>query len=334
MYADPIRVTQVLQNLIGNAVKFTPRNGKIGLRVCVSKLGQESAICFEIADTGIGLSQKQMGLLFRPFKQGDDSTTRHFGGAGLGLAISKKLAELLGGEITVWSRGLKAENDTSEGWSTIFRFVVPWRLVHSPPSELRVIPGSTVNGAEILSPRSSVTTESMLGSPARSTRVVPEPPMSPSIVSPKSPSVVSPNPSVTDDEKKRPAQFHILVVDDNVVNQKVLVSLLKRKGYSSVTVAGNGQLAIDVINQSKDMNYFPVILMDCEMPVCDGFTATQRLRQMNCQSTIIALTASATAENRERCAKAGMDLYHVKPINIDSLMSTFAQLQSNDVVHV
>jgi len=123
--------------------------------------------------------------------------------------------------------------------------------------------------------------------------------------------------------------FKILVVEDNVVNQKILVRLLRLKGYASVTLAGNGQVAIDTISRLKDVNEYDAILMDCEMPICDGFHATEHIRRMGCQTTIIALTASATKENRDRCAKVGMDLYHVKPIDINSLVTTFSQIQPN-----
>jgi len=119
-----------------------------------------------------------------------------------------------------------------------------------------------------------------------------------------------------------------------MINQKVLLRLLQSKGFVSLTVAANGLEAVGIVSQLQDIDQFSAILMDCEMPVCDGFEATQRIRQLGCKTPIIVLTASATKENRERCATAGMDLYHTKPVNIDSLVTMFIQIQSETSISV
>jgi CheY-like chemotaxis protein len=246
---DAGRVRQILLNLLSNAIKFTPA-GAIELRVC-SKRSQNGRleILFEVVDEGIGLTEEQRGRLFKPYSQAEKSTSRRFGGTGLGLVISKQLAEMMGGSIGVRSRA---------GEGSTFWFTIQSESVELPPKSLS-------REAAISEPGSSA-------------------------VKPGS----------------------ILLVEDNVINQKVAMLLLKKLGYKA-DLANNGLEAVEAVSVKK----YDVILMDCSMPQMDGFEATRQIRSATgpCANTpIVAMTANAFPEDRRVCLDAGMSDYLSKPI--------------------
>jgi signal transduction histidine kinase/CheY-like chemotaxis protein/HPt (histidine-containing phosphotransfer) domain-containing protein len=259
---DPGRLRQVLVNLGGNALKFTPR-GEISLSVSLQLSAADApTLRFEVRDSGIGIAAAKQAELFQPFSQIDASTTRRFGGSGLGLSISKHLIELMGGEIGVQS---------AEGAGSTFWFTLRLPLAQSVP----------VRVAEVASPAA----ESMKLS------------------------------------------GRILVVEDNPTNRKVMQAILGRHGMSSECVE-NGQQAVDVITAG---NIPDLVLMDCQMPVMDGFEATRRIRLWESEQgrvrlpthlPIVALTAGAFEEDRQRCLAAGMDDFLAKPIVIETVLAT------------
>jgi signal transduction histidine kinase/CheY-like chemotaxis protein len=260
---DPIRLRQVLSNLVGNATKFTER-GSIVIDVgCDGEPGEATTILhFTVTDTGIGIPKDKHESIFEAFSQADGSTTRRFGGTGLGLTISATLVRLMGGRIWV-------KSDPGQG--SAFHFTVPFRTAAA--KELC----ANVDLSDTTAPGSA------------SSRFRSAPAASPS----------------------RP--LSILLAEDNVVNQRVAVGLLSRRGHR-VTVAGNGLEALAALDRQP----FDLVLMDVQMPEMGGFEATAEIRRREQTRgghlRVIALTAHAMNGDRERCAANGMDGYLSKPI--------------------
>ena len=265
---DPVRLRQILFNLVGNAFKFT-ETGRIDVAVTLLSAPQVGAgdtavgvtgsmgsmgaamLRFSVRDTGIGLTPEQCGRLFRSFEQADNSVTRKYGGTGLGLAICKRLVELMGGEIGVNS----VVGSGSEFWFTA-RFVI----AESP-------------------------TEPVTAAPV-----------------------------VAQDSVLTPA-IRILLVEDNLINRKVIAGMLKKLGGVEPTLACDGQEGVDAALREP----FDVILMDTQMPVMDGMEATRRLRAAGLRTPIIGVSAGALEEERAAAFAAGVDDYVLKPINLASL---------------
>ncbi len=260
---DSLRLSQILLNLGTNAVKFT-HDGQVALHVHSTRSEQGGlTLRFEMHDTGIGLTPEHKGRLFQPFEQADESTTRRFGGTGLGLTICQRLAELLGGTIGV-------ESELNRG--SMFWVILPFARAHGSQDGLARV---------------------ALGSSAR-----------------------VPRPTVD------PRQVRILIVEDDAINQEVATDLLRSKGFV-IDVADNGQAALlKAAAQSYD-----AILMDVQMPVMDGLTATRRLRQqgITASTPILAMTAGAFAEDKAACQQAGMDDFIAKPIQPAALFATISR---------
>lgn len=251
VWGDPVRLRQVLVNLLGNALKFTPTGG-LSLTVQASDaVGGLVNLVFAVADTGIGMSPDVQAQIFTNFFQGDASTTRKYGGTGLGLAIVKRLSELMGGRIDLRS---------ASGEGSTFTFCLD------------------------------------------SVRVATD--------------AVTRNLSSRREQSVLKQQGRILVVEDNPTNQIVAVGLLKKIGFDQVSVANNGRDAVDDVMRGS----FAAILMDCQMPVMDGYIATQTLRENACLIPIIAMTANASEGDARRCLAAGMDDYVTKPVTQASLL--------------
>jgi len=243
---DPIRLRQVLMNLLGNAIKFTS-TGTVTLtsRYEASKTADHT-ISFEVTDTGIGIAADDFEKIFKPYSQVDTSAKRRYGGSGLGLAISKALVESMGG--SMWF-------ESQLGQGSTFSFQIPCHAT-----------------------------------------------------APESP---TPMPSL-----RQSFNYRVLVAEDNEVNLQVLTTLLQKLGMKP-EVARNGQEVLDELERHS----YDVIFMDCQMPLLDGFEATQRLRQKfpNTKIKVIALTASTMPEDRQRCMQVGMDDFLPKPITRESL---------------
>jgi signal transduction histidine kinase/CheY-like chemotaxis protein len=245
---DATRLRQVVMNIVSNAVKFT-QGGR------VSCLIKESGgrLLIEVSDTGIGMSAEVRSRLFAPFMQADASTTRRFGGTGMGLVISRRLAEAMGGTISV-------ESEPQRG----SRFTV------SLPFEATTQPVAAVT----------------LATPPPNTRSV-------------------------------------LVVEDNFVNQVVAVRLLEKMGHR-VSVANDGAQGLALLAERT----FDLVLMDCHMPVMDGFEATRQLRARGDTTPVFALTAAVTTEDFDHCLAAGMTGVLSKPLRVEKLAEVLLALPS------
>jgi PAS domain S-box-containing protein len=263
LLGDGGRIRQVLLNLAGNAVKFTPRGAVSVLARCVEDRRHERVVLIEIKDTGIGIAPEVQGSLFQSFMQADNSSTRQFGGTGLGLAISRQLIELMGGEI-----GLTSE--VGRGSTFWFRLTLPKISTQVPVHPLPAAAPST--------------------------------------------------PVPSDRE-----QLTLLVAEDNETNRMVIRGFLEKIDHRA-DFAHNGEEALHMLARKS----YDAVLMDCQMPVLDGYEATRRIRSgtlpgVNARMSIIALTAYARPEDRARCLDAGMNEYVSKPIRESALTAALAR---------
>ena len=284
---DPERLRQVLTNLFGNAIKFT-EHGRIGL--VAEYLGESDDTIlarFTVHDTGIGIAREYQSRLFESFTQADGSSTRKYGGTGLGLAISKQLVELLEGEIGV---------DSEPGRGSRFWFTGRFGRCAGDASD---------EAPSIDSHRSLSTTlepsQRANGSSAQSS-------------SQESPSA-GPRDGIT--EIAAGQRHRVLLAEDNEINQRITMRLLQKIGLTADAVT-NGRDAVDALNRNK----YDLVLMDCQMPVMDGFEATALIRLQEGRdrhTPICALTANAMEGDRERCLAAGMDDYVSKPVSLEKL---------------
>lgn len=255
--SDPIRLKQILTNVVSNALKFTQR-GRVEIRARAVCVDGKCALTIEVEDTGVGISPNQAGRLFQPFTQADDSTTRKFGGTGLGLLLSRRLCGLLGG------------------------------TVQMKRSQLGV--GSTF---EIAFPEIAVAKELSVHSPGAASESF-------------------------DAHDLRGRQ--ILLVEDAPDNQELMKRILTKRG-AQVEIASNGAEGVEM---ARSMS-FDCILMDVQMPVMDGYTAMGILQDERYPTPVIALTAHAMAEIKERCLQLGCFDYLAKPVTPkDLLEKTFA----------
>ena len=266
---DAGRLTQILTNLVGNAIKFTDE-GEIAVGVDLDDSQPQDrsqvALKFQVNDTGLGIAADLLHSLFDPFTQVDSSLTRKTEGTGLGLAICRQLAKLMGGRI--WA-------ESTSGKGSTFSFTIMLETPKEMPEALAAP-----------RPQVPVTEQSALLSGQR-----------------------------------------VLVVEDNELNLVVAVALLEEAGLT-VETAENGQIAVDKLTRS-DPGYYKVVLMDIQMPVMDGYKATRYIRAWEAQSNsagqqaeishpripIIALTAHALKDEKEKCLDADMDDYLAKPID-------------------
>lgn len=267
---DPTRVRQILVNVIGNAIKFTQK-GSVTIEVSWNKASHK--LQFKVIDTGIGIDKKQFSKLFHPFIQVDSSTTRKFGGTGLGLFLSRQLAQALGGNLTLES------SRPNQGTA----FVID---LHADP-----LPKSTFI-TEIIKPKDSSATP------------------------------------VHEDFKGALNGIKVLLVEDSHDNQDIISFFLTKAG-AQVDIADNGHEGVE---KTLKGNY-SVILMDIQMPVMDGYQATSKLRESGYGGPIIALTAHALKEERDRCLKAGYSEHMTKPVDRKLLIKQVAHFATVSSKH-
>ncbi len=390
---DRGRLRQIITNLTGNAVKFTDHGH---VHIDISRVACDDSsikLRFDVIDTGIGIPAERIDRLFKAFSQVDSSTTRHYGGSGLGLSIVKRLAELMGGEVGVTSEpGVGSNFWATVTFGIVARQPVPTRigagrkilLVDDNPQSrasirmnlevlgFRVATAADVDSAmECLSRDASyclvladermpvkgglellalmrkdsrwATMPFVLMALLGSDPQVPDPDCRPDSIVMKPPRgallaltldevLTGANstftlPAMTSAGGLVLSGMRILLVEDNVVNQLVAQRMLQKIG-ADVQVAGNGQEALQRLTGST----FDVVLMDCQMPVMDGFAATRAIRAIEAQRgsgrrlPIIALTANVMSEDRALCAAAGMDAHLGKPIDSNKLIECLVSL--------
>ncbi len=265
LLGDPQRITELLLNFAGNAVKFTDRGF---VRLSAHSEGwpspQRLAVRFEVQDSGIGIAPEAQVRLFQDFEQADKSTTRRYGGTGLGLAICRRLAELMGGIVGV---------DSTPGGGSRF-----WFQVNVEPTDMN---DEHVPEADTLT-RSHTARERLAALAASHPRKV-------------------------------------LLAEDNPVNQEVALALIGSTGLVA-DVAADGRQAVDMVGSGD----YALVLMDVQMPVMDGLDATRAIRRLpqGAELPILAMTANAFDDERQRCLDAGMDDHVAKPVVAEQLFST------------
>lgn len=390
---DPVRLRQVLSNLISNAVKFTERGSVVMHVKRMRETTAQHQLRFEITDSGIGIEPEAQERLFQAFSQADASTTRLYGGTGLGLVICRRIVTLMGGRIGVDSehgRGstfwfeiplLKVQGDmptqqadvhggrvllltTDQRLRMRLTLLLPnWGMrvttVENTQDALERLRQATLQGdpwsysaivADLSSIRSTAVSLArnlerkaqygqarliyLRGEDTTSIELPPAATVIPrnapdadlrSVLSASGVSWASEHtqpiaPAIAVGHKEASGKTRILLVEDNPVNLMVAQRLLQVLGYECES-AGNGQIALERMSAE----HYDLVLMDCQMPVLDGYSATRRWRELEQQSRpdqrlpIVAMTANAMAGDRQKCMDAGMDDYLPKPVTRSEL---------------
>ena len=400
MTGDPLRLGQVLLNLVNNAIKFTERGEIIVAIHTLDSADGQVHLQFEVRDTGIGITPEQATRLFSAFSQADASTTRTHGGTGLGLAISRKLVEMMDGRLWLDSahcggsrfcfsarfgrhahmapapaparelaalkvlvvddnaaareimqgilqsmqmravsalsaQGAIAELESAERGGDPYQLVLmDWMMpTMDGLAAIRAIRANpAISNTLAIIMVTAYSREDLLEQAADLPRLgVLDKPVTPSSVLDAIASGLyqdsAPLPRALP-QKRLAAALHalrgatVLLVEDNEVNQELAVDILTGLGMK-VQVAGNGKIALEMVEREP----FDVVLMDCQMPVMDGFEATRRLRAQArfASLPVLAMTANAMSGDRERCLEAGMNEHISKPINQEALAITLAQ---------
>jgi len=269
LIGDPLRLKQVLINLVNNALKFTPQ-GEV--RLCLTQLAaheQKVTLLFEIRDTGIGIPKEKQSQLFKAFSQIDSSDTRRYEGTGLGLVISERLVNLMKGTI-------KVKSTVNEG--STFSFQIETAVCKAPVILQQAEKDSTKDPQELLKENFALS-----------------------------------------------YPLAILLVEDNPINLKLATIVLKKLGYE-VTTANDGKEAVNLAAK----NNYDLILMDIMMPVMNGLEATKVIRStFDVQPKIIAMTANAMPEDKNKCIAAGMDDYLSKPMELKLLIEVLKQVKDS-----
>jgi PAS domain S-box-containing protein len=301
---DPSRLCQIIHNLIGNAVKFTSR-GEIVLKISLeTETDTQVDIRFEVSDTGIGIPQEKLMTIFEPFKQSAVSTSRRYGGTGLGLTISKRLVNMMDGDIGVTS---------TENRGSTFHFNI---LFEKRDESKTVMPASSEEiqgkGFGFSGYLTKPTRQSQLY--ACLTRALSD--IKQTVATEISGEVEAY--AVSHHQRKRQ---RILIVEDNPINQKLARKMVTQFGFH-VDCCSNGKEALDALEKAA----YNLILMDIQMPIMDGLEATRIIRApeskvKNHAVKIIAMTAYAMQGDKERCLEAGMNDYISKPIQPDELLN-------------
>jgi CheY-like chemotaxis protein len=399
LIGDPLRLGQILINLVNNAIKFTDRGEVVVAVAAEEQLAGRLKIRFSIRDTGIGMTPEQAARLFQAFSQADSSTTRKYGGTGLGLSISKRLVEAMGGEIWI---------DSTYGAGSTFFFTAWLGIGSSQPERKRLVPdlsdiralivddnpsareitsevlkafafrvGSVSSGEEAIRELSDADTHDpyqivmmdwhmpgldglevshiikqggllkhipkiimVTGFGREDIRTQAEQTgIEGFLLKPVSPSLLYDTLvdlfgiAGIEDQRCRERKdagappdatgIRVLLVEDNEMNQQVATELLVNAG-AIVTVANHGGEAVKILTDGNQALAFDVVFMDLQMPEMDGFTATRLLRKIPRlrELPIIAMTAHALVEERQRCLDAGMSDHVSKPIDPDHLLST------------
>ena len=284
VFADETRVKQIIFNLISNSIKFTEK-GEVSMTVTdVSTYQNTLEIDFSIRDTGIGMDTSVLSKLFHRFYQVDDSSTRRFGGTGLGLEISQSLARMMDGEITV-----RSELGVGSTFTAKLRLPILKEIL-TPMDE-----GTRTESIEISEQQGGF------------------------IQGQKDTSIVDVHltPPSGKDVSNTNKQMHVLVAEDHPINQKLISVLLARMGCT-MKICENGQIAVEAVQKEL----FDLVLMDINMPVMDGLTAIRQIRKLQSLASkipIVVLTADVMNESKNQAIEAGSDDFLSKPIQANKL---------------
>lgn len=382
VHGDPDRLKQVLTNLVSNGIKFTS-HGSVSVFCSVEKYEQSARLCFEVSDSGIGMSDEQQESLFERFTQADTSITRRYGGTGLGLAICHQLVEMMGGALTVSSlkghgssfvvklilplvAGLEEDakgSDSLQGLSVLY-FRTPsasadlieqwfdslgvdfqvysgfsdWSAMHRQNQHFNVLLVDTTV-AEAIYLINQLTPDLVAGishkilvcpysqqSDAKESleddfdHILYRPISYNHLHSVLKQVAEGFSSGVMENNQTNPClngQYRVLLVEDNPTNLVVAQQMLDRLGLMT-SVVENGQDAIEMLAEA----HFDLVFMDCQMPVMDGYQATQLIRSgkrkvLDYQIPIVAMTAHALIGDKEKCLAAGMNDYMTKPITLE-----------------
>ncbi|MBS0522027.1 MAG: response regulator [Proteobacteria bacterium] len=337
---DPLRLRQILFNLLGNALKFTEKGS---VRLSLERAG--SALCIKVADSGIGLTEEQRERLFQPFVQADSTTTRRFGGTGLGLSIVRRLAEAMGGSVTA---------DSTIGIGSTFSVTVPLDPASEVAPDVRPLDGLSLvlslpdaeearaiaryledAGARVV----AETTGAFLGirplgSNANAVPMLDAPGSEAGLARPwRRDALVRAvarafgrglaEAPVQPTTAKPQLGGRVLVVDDNPVNRRILARQLELAGAAATDTAAGGEEALELMRRG----HYDLVLADLQMPGMDGFDLARRIRfrerEARLQRTpILAITASALEDHEARTREVGMDGLVTKPVGIEELRAT------------
>jgi len=315
---DPVRLRQIAVNLIGNAIKFTDRGL---IKVSLKCDPMRELLSLQVEDTGIGMTQEQISKLFHPFTQADTSTTRRFGGTGLGLRICQRLANMLGGDVKVnsrWGRGSTFVATISTGRL----YSVRWE--ESGKIDFQNSPDSSPK--ENLSNRSAFS-NAIDSVPESYEKNPPETAESSDIKLVRTPDPADHCPTSLNTEKPL-VGVRILLAEDGIDNAKLIRFFLEKSG-AQVQIYDNGRsalcsLTIDGTLEGELMvpPAFDLIITDMQMPELDGYKFASLLRQKGFDRPVIALTAHAMSDDRQKCLEAGCDDFATKPIDRKMLIET------------
>lgn len=395
LIADSLRLKQVLINLLGNAIKFT-HHGEIYLGV---KLGNKNhgdiyELAFEVKDTGIGIATDKLPKLFNAFTQADSSTTRKYGGTGLGLVISQRLVHLMQGTIfansqlnigtsfhftitaklsreilvtqipgTVTSLGNKKillidDNATNrkilklqlENWELIPVLVSSGKEAldilgkqnfDAVISDMKMPEMDGVKLTMLIKEKFKTLPVILLTSIGDETRnkypglfnfVITKPAKQHQLFraletvlnNSDSLPISKSLPALLDENFSEKFPLRILIAEDNLINQKLIIKILNKIGYKP-DLAQNGLEVIAML----ETNTYDIILMDIQMPEMNGLEATRIIRSNeSTQPVIVAMTANAMKEDRDKCLEVGMDDYLSKPLKIESLLEILSKVES------
>jgi len=261
-FADSLRLSQILTNILANAIKFSHQSGNITVHISVKEENDaECLVLFAIEDEGIGISEENLKKLFHSFTQAENSTSRRFGGTGLGLVISQKIVQMMGGDIWV---------ESEENKGSTFSFTV--KMVKSVEEAVH---------------ESAQNDKKMMQTAIQQLQGV-----------------------------------RILLVEDNELNQELAIDLLEKNGIH-VTVANNGKEALEILEKEP----FDGILMDCQMPIMDGYEATRQIREKDQYKDlpILSMTANVMSGDIDKAQKAGMNDNIAKPIVPNDMFATMAK---------
>ncbi len=363
--ADALRLRQILTNLVGNAIKFTPK-GFISIRIgSVDSIGDRTWLRFQVEDTGIGIPKEKQAHIFMPFEQADGSTTRNYGGTGLGLAITTRLVQKMEGDLSV---------ESEVGRGSTFEFRIPVEPVEKSSPEFDRIRSHAAflavedarsrsalqhtlefwgiriadlaSDADLLLEETRPTAQADAAANAGQRISViapkrnPRPEDGPAVAAPFAPMSVAHAvaralgvPIETKRTHRSGVQKldisnrKVLLAEDNKTNQLVASRLLDRLGLE-VMVVENGKDAVEAVLDED----FAIVFMDWHMPVMNGLEATREIRRLQTHTMvpIIGLTANALPGDRETCLEAGMDGYISKPIERRALEDLVRELTERD----